>query len=175
MEPAPKNILSAVMEDYLKAIFTLETLKRYVRVRDIAEKMKVRLPTVTSMVNNLAERNLVKHEKYEHVELTDQGKHIASEIHKRHLTVRKFLIEILRVDERTAEKDACQMEHAVSPLTLKQLTRFMEILENCSDRNKECKGVAKNCAQGFEPDINCLEQMKNLRADMLESKGNSRK
>jgi len=35
------------------------------------------LPTVTSMLNNLIEKGLINHEKYEYVELTKEGKRIA--------------------------------------------------------------------------------------------------
>ena len=153
----PNMLLSSTIEDYLKAIFVLENLKKYVRVRDIAQNMNVRLPTVTSMVNNLVERNLVKHEKYEHVELTDEGQRIAKDIFCRHSTLKNFLTEILRIDEETAEKDACKMEHAISPITLDRLTIFMELIENCdkcSDGNEESS--SKYHKQGVLS-IRCLE------------------
>ncbi|MBT8490401.1 MAG: metal-dependent transcriptional regulator, partial [Deltaproteobacteria bacterium] len=40
-------LLSSTIEDYLKVIFVLGNIKKYVRVRDIAQNMNVRLPTVT--------------------------------------------------------------------------------------------------------------------------------
>jgi DtxR family Mn-dependent transcriptional regulator len=42
------------MEDYLEAIFNLDREKRGVRVRDIAKRLGVRMPTVTSMLTQLA-------------------------------------------------------------------------------------------------------------------------
>ncbi len=162
MKNRRKIMLTATMEDYLKAILTLETLKKYVRVRDIAQKMNVRVPTVTSMMTTLAERNLVSHEKYEHVELTGEGTRIAREILERHTTLRKFLVEVLRVDEKTAEKDACEMEHAVSTLTLARLVAFMEVIKNCSSRKKDSGGNAREYAHDF---VDCLEKMKRIKED----------
>ena len=157
-----KDSLSATMEDYLKTIFTLESNKKYVRVRDIALKLNVRFPTVTSMLRNLAERNLVSHEKYEHVELTSEGKRIANEIYNRHTTLRKFLMEILRVDEITAEKDACEMEHAVSPVTLERLIVLMGFLEDCSHQRAEAEKNKEQYFDHIEPRLSCVDKMRSI-------------
>lgn len=150
-------MLSPTIEDYLKTIFILENMKKYVRVRDIAQDMAVQLPTVTGMLKNLVEMSLVHHEKYEHVELTEKGKHIAQEIYNRHVTLKDFLTDILHIDEATAEKDACKMEHAVSPITLDRLTIFMQLMENCQ---KEKESLDNR--QEIRLSAGCLEQMRNL-------------
>jgi len=156
------TLLSQTIEDYLKAIFLLENVKKYVRVRDIAQNMNVRLPTVTSMLNNLVERNLVNHEKYEHVELTGEGRRIAKDIYHRHVTLKNFLADILNIDEETAERDACKMEHAVSPVTLDRLTIFMQLIENCkSDGESSEKNANEHQDQGVLS-VKCMEQMRKL-------------
>ncbi|MBW2643899.1 MAG: metal-dependent transcriptional regulator, partial [Deltaproteobacteria bacterium] len=68
--------LTPAMEDYLEAIFNLDREKRVVRVRDIAKRLGVRMPTVTSMLKTLSKRELVDYEKYEYLELTDNGRAI---------------------------------------------------------------------------------------------------
>ena len=119
------------MEDYLEAIFNLEKDKKAVRVKDIAEKMSVKLPTVTSMLNTLVKRDLIYHEKYEYVELTAEGEHIAKDVWRRHVIFRDFLTGILNIDEKTADEDACKMEHTVRPATLERFVKFMEFIQNC--------------------------------------------
>jgi len=123
--------LSSTIEDYLETILNLEKDKKIVRVKDIARKMDVKLPTVTSMLNNLIEKGLINHEKYEYVELTKEGKRIAKDVYRRHVIFRDFLTGILNVDATTAEKDACKMEHVVSPVTLERFVKFMEFVESC--------------------------------------------
>ncbi|MEZ4528782.1 MAG: metal-dependent transcriptional regulator [Desulfobacterales bacterium] len=123
--------LTSAMEDYLEAIFDLDQDKKFVRVRDIAKKMAVKMPSVTSMLKTLNERNLVNYEKYEYVELTEQGADIGREIRQRHEVIRKFLTEILKIDFKTADEDACRMEHALSPVTLESLADFMEFIQIC--------------------------------------------
>ena len=130
INPADKP-LTSVMEDYLEAIYELEKDHKVVRVRDIAKRMDVKMPSVTSMLKTLNERKLVHYEKYEYVELTDQGADIGREMRYRHEIIRKFLIEILQIDFKTADEDACRMEHTLSPSTLDSLTDFIEFIQTC--------------------------------------------
>jgi len=130
--------LSNSMEDYLEAISTLKQKKKYVRVKDIAKQMKVKMPSVTGALRNLTEKDLVRHEKYEYVELTDQGIVIAEEIKRRHDLISKFLIKVLDLDPKTADKDACGIEHSVSPKTVEQLVKLVECIETCPEGSPGC-------------------------------------
>ena len=123
------SILTDSMEDYLEAISTLKQKKKYVRVKDIAKQMRVKMPSVTGALRTLAEKNLVRHEKYEYVELTEEGVIIAEEIKRRHDLISKFLTNVLKVDPKTAEIDACGIEHSVSPKTVEQLVKLVEYIE----------------------------------------------
>ncbi|VBB43341.1 Iron (Metal) dependent repressor, DtxR family [uncultured Desulfatiglans sp.] len=123
--------LTSVMEDYLEAIFDLSQDKRVIRVKDIARRMDVKMPTVTSMLKTLNERGMVHYEKYEYVELTEEGVSVGREMRRRHEILREFLTEILRVDFATADEDACKMEHALSPAALDSLTDFIEFIRTC--------------------------------------------
>ncbi|MGB9595614.1 MAG: metal-dependent transcriptional regulator [Candidatus Poribacteria bacterium] len=127
------TVLTNSMEDYLEAISTLGQKKKYVRVKDIAKEMKVKMPSVTSALKVLAEKNLVHHEKYEYVELTEQGLAIANEIKNRHNLIVKFLTEVLKVDPDIADKDACGIEHSVSPVTVERLIKLVESMETCKN------------------------------------------
>jgi DtxR family Mn-dependent transcriptional regulator len=123
--------LTPVMEDYLEAIFDLNKEKRVVRVKDIAKKMDVKMPTVSSMLKTLNERGLVHYEKYEYVEMTRNGAKVGKEMRRRHGVLHKFLTEILKVDFDVANDEACKMEHALSPETLDSFTDFMAFIEAC--------------------------------------------
>ncbi|HGJ64268.1 TPA: metal-dependent transcriptional regulator [bacterium] len=131
-------ILTNSMEDYLEAISTLKQKKKYVRVKDIAKQMKVKMPSVTGALRTLTEKNLVRHEKYEYVELTEEGITIAEEIKRRHDLIFKFLIQVLRVDTKTAEQDACGIEHSVSPKTVEQLVKLVECIDTCVEGSQCC-------------------------------------
>ena len=154
--------LSSTMEDYLETIFNLEKNKKIVRVKDIAQKMDVKLPTVTSMLNNLVERGLINHEKYEYVELTREGKRIAKDVYRRHVIFRDFLTGILNVDAKTAEEDACKMEHVVSPLTLERFVKFMEFVKSCPRGGSDWLLHFDEYQKHGRDEDKCLERMKHF-------------
>lgn len=123
--------LTPVMEDYLEAIFDLDKKKRVVRVKDIAKKMNVKMPTVSSMLKTLNDRGMINYEKYEYVEMTKNGANVGKEMRRRHEVLNKFLTEILKIDRKVADEEACKMEHALSPETLDSLTDFMAFIQAC--------------------------------------------
>ena len=125
-----KKPLTSVMEDYLEAIFDLDQEKRFVRVKDIAKRMDVKMPTVSSMLKTLSDRGLVNYEKYEFIELTKAGNDIGKEMRRRHGVLLKFLTEILEIEFKVADEEACKMEHALSTATLDRPDRFHGIYTN---------------------------------------------
>ena len=127
----PKKPLTPTMEDYLEAIFNLAKEKRVVRVRDIARKLGVKMPTVTNMLKTLSNKGLIDYEKYEYLELTGRGSDVGSDIDQRHQILRGFLTDILKIGFHQADDDACKMEHAVSPTTLERFVDFMKFIEDC--------------------------------------------
>ena len=133
-----KTRLTTNMEDYLEAISILEENKKYVRVRDIARQMKVKMPSVTGALRSLSKKKLVNHEKYEYVELTEQGAMIAQEIRRRYNTILRFLTEILNIDQESAERDSCGMEHAISTITMDRLLKLIECMNECSNGTPAC-------------------------------------
>lgn len=70
----------------------------------------------------------MEQERYGYIELTDEGKVVAHEIYSRHLTLFRFFRDVLGVDARVANQDACMMEHYLSEETLTKLKRFVERL-----------------------------------------------
>jgi len=118
--------LSASMEDYLEAIFEIDKCKRVVRVRDVAHKLGVTMPSVNGALKNLEAKGLIRHQKYEYIELTRDGESEASKISESHRTIFRFLKDILGVDKATAEQDACKIEHVLSPCTLERLSVFID-------------------------------------------------
>jgi DtxR family Mn-dependent transcriptional regulator len=127
----PLKPLTSVMEDYLEAIFDLDKEKKVVRVRDIANKLDVKMPSVTSMLKTLSGRGLVHYEKYEYVELTAKGSRVGREIHRRHEVLYRFLRDILKVPPKTADDEACKMEHTLGNATLERLINFTAFIQQC--------------------------------------------
>jgi DtxR family Mn-dependent transcriptional regulator len=123
--------ITATMEDYLKVILDLNNTRKAVRVKDIAKRLDVKMPSVSSMLKKLAHQGLVKYRKYEYVELEDTGAYIAREISHRHGILLRFFADILTVEKEKAAEEACKIEHLLSPDTLSTLTDFMSFVESC--------------------------------------------
>lgn len=86
-------------EDYLEAIGLLSEKNGTAQVRDIAEMLKVKMPSVTSAVKQLADMGLVEYTQYAPVKLTPQGRRIAGKIIVSHGILFDFLREELALSE----------------------------------------------------------------------------
>ena len=122
---------SPSMEDYLEAIANLGGGKKVVRVNQIGQALDVKMPSVTSALKKLSDEGLVRHEKYGYVELTGKGDEIAKETIRRHKILSRFFAQALGVDEKTAEEDACKIEHVISVASMERLVKFLEFMEAC--------------------------------------------
>lgn len=120
--------LTRNQEDYLEAIFHLSRKKNHTRIKEIAEFLNVKAPSVTEMVQKLDKKGLVAYERYGTVSLTKKGREIGKEVSKRHVTIVK-LLKILQVPEQIAERDACIIEHNLNPKTVKQFKKFVHFIE----------------------------------------------
>lgn len=118
--------LSASLEDYLEAIYEIDKSKRDVHVKDVALKLGVTMPSVNGALKNLEAKGLVTHEKYDHIELTEPGRIQAEKITSRHKMIFLFLSEILKVDGKTAEEDACKTEHVLSRITVEKMAEYLD-------------------------------------------------
>ncbi len=120
-----KHGLTPAIEDYLEAIYLLDTEQKGVRSIDVATHLLVSKPSVNKALRSLSASNLATQEKYSLIHLTEDGREKAREIINRHRTIKEFLLNILKVSEQTAEKEACLIEHAMSNETVSKMRDFL--------------------------------------------------
>lgn len=130
---APAEPPSMSTEDYLERISELIARKGYARVVDIAELLEVSRPSVTAMVQRLADAGYLHYEKYRGLVLTEKGQSVGQRIRDRHATLKR-LLSLLRLDEAIQENDIEGLEHSLSPATLERLTDLTEFLEEQRER-----------------------------------------
>jgi DtxR family Mn-dependent transcriptional regulator len=140
--------LSESAQDYLEALCLAAQERRVVRISDVAERLGVRLPSVVAMLKGLAAKGLVKHERYGLVELTESGQIEAQEVLARHRAIYRFLNGFLGVSEATAETDACRIEHALSPDTMKRLLKLVDLLGSADATRAICLYDFRRLADG---------------------------
>ncbi len=108
-------------EDYLERILMIQKEKGSCRAIDIAGALDYSKPSVSIALKKLKEEEMVEvDEKGGNITLTEKGSEIASRILERHLVLTQVLIQ-LGVDEETARKDACRIEHDLSPETFQKI------------------------------------------------------
>ena len=108
-------MLSDVMEDYLKAIYVLQSEQGPpVSTSAIAEYLDKTAPSVTDMLGKLEERGLVEREPYQGAELTADGEAVALEVVRHHRLLEAFLADQLDYDWSDVHEEADALEHHIS-------------------------------------------------------------
>ena len=167
--------LSATLQDYLETMSALIEEKDVARVRDIASAMDVHKSTVSAALRSLAEKDLVEYSPYEVATLTKRGRGVAQEVARGHAIIRRFLTEVLSLDEDVAEANACRIEHAIDEEALRRLGRFIEFINQCP---RGGDGWVRNfvdfCRFGVDP-TRCEGCLAKHRAEVRQTAGESRK
>jgi DtxR family Mn-dependent transcriptional regulator len=117
---------SKSIEDYLEAIYVIREEKGNVRIKDIAELLNVKLPSVTEIVKKMQEEGLLEHTPYGEIHLTEKGKSIGEKVWQKHKILYIFLKDYLGISDDIAFKEACLIEHSVSSDTIEKLKQFLE-------------------------------------------------
>jgi Mn-dependent DtxR family transcriptional regulator len=108
-------------ENYLETILVLREKQDVVRSIDVANELGYTKPSVSRAVKLLKEQGYILVQTNGAIELTKKGLEMANQIYERHLTITKFFVGVLGVDPETAEKDACRIEHIISPETFEKI------------------------------------------------------
>lgn len=121
-------MLSEAEQDYLKAIYKL--LNDYKPVKTVgtsrlAESMGVAAPSVTNMLKNLAELNLVDYAPYRGVRLTREGEKIALEVIRHHRLVELYLAKALGMPWDQVDREAEKWEHFLSDEVEERMAAFL--------------------------------------------------
>ncbi len=133
---------STSVEDYLEAILVLgQRSGASVRVTDVSAYLGVSKPSVSAAAKKLATAGLVEHECYGAIRLTQEGRQGALRVAARHELLLRFLVEVLGVEQATAEEDACRLEHFLSEETVGRLHQFVAFLTDGAVRHCLRRGV----------------------------------
>ena len=109
-------------EMYLETILVLSKKSAPVRSLDVAKQLNVSKPSVSRAMGILKNGNYIVIDEQGYITLTTEGSKIAKKIYERHVVISELLME-LGVDMKTAEEDACRIEHVISDKTFKALKK----------------------------------------------------
>ena len=117
--------LHASGEDYLETILVLRKKLGMVRSVDVARHMEVSKPSVCHAVATLRDGGFLTMDEDHFLHLTDVGREVAERIYERHCFFTEQLIAA-GVDPKTAEADACRIEHTISQDSFEKIRRAHE-------------------------------------------------
>ena len=117
-------------ENYLETILMLSKKLPVVRSVDIATELDFKKSSVSVAMKNLREKGHITVTDAGYIYLTDSGREIAEMIYERHNTLTQCLTA-LGVDEKTAENDACRIEHVISKESFQAIKDYAKkVFEN---------------------------------------------
>lgn len=129
--------LSIAMQNYLETIFDLSRqsttlyqdsqpdLAAGVRVSDIATRLDVSKASVNNAMNVLAKLGFVTNEKYQEIYMTPLGKETAALLEGKHKIIKTLFTDIIGIAEKTANDDACAIEHIISHEAVQQIHEYL--------------------------------------------------
>ena len=113
--PVRDTSISSAVQDYAKTIYALESAGAdAVTTTAIAERLGVTAASASGMVRKLCELELVSHEPYKGVRLTERGEEVALEVIRHHRLLELYLAEDLGVPWDRVHAEAEVLEHVLS-------------------------------------------------------------
>lgn len=111
----PRQVLTRVAEDYLKAIWSAEEWGAPpISAKQLAARFAITPATVSVTLKRLAGQGLLDHPAYGPITLTAEGRRHALAVVRRHRLLETFLVEVLHYDWAEVHEEAEELEHAVS-------------------------------------------------------------
>ena len=112
--PGTSDKLSRSAQDFLRTIYKLQAAETPVQTTALAERLGISPPSVTGMVERLAQAGLLRHTRYHGVELTDAGAAAALEVIRHHRWWELFLHRALQIPLDQVHAEAERLEHELS-------------------------------------------------------------
>ena len=126
-------VIHEAAENYLETIYILRKRNGSCRSIDVASELGYSKPTISIMMKNLRENGYIRIDDGGELILTDSGLEVALRMYERHEIIAKGLM-MLGVNEETAYRDSCKIEHDISDETFgvikKHIAQHSEDMKN---------------------------------------------
>jgi DtxR family Mn-dependent transcriptional regulator len=113
-------------EMYLRTIYELiEEGIVPLRAR-IAERLHQSGPTVSQTVARMERDGLLTVEGDRHLELTDDGRRLATRVMRKHRLAERLLVDVIGLDWEQVHEEACRWEHVMSESVERRLLELLD-------------------------------------------------
>ena len=125
------NVLSPNEEDYIEMIYRLKIKNEDVKIKDLAKSLNIKPSSVSNMVRKLQQKNLLSHELYGSIILSDLGEDMGKKFLERHNTISEFL-KLIGLGEYLHEETE-KIEHTISLETLVCINNLISFFNENKD------------------------------------------
>ena len=128
--------ISSSLEDYLEAIAEIIEEQGHAHTKEIADHLKVKMPSVTNALQTLSARGLIHYQSHSPVFLTPAGAETAAVIRHRHNALRNFFCDILKLPANESNDAACKVEHIIGEKVTSRIVLLSEAIavrEDCAE------------------------------------------
>jgi len=142
--------VTAVVEEYLEAIYKFQEKSGAAKTSDLVGLLKVVPGTVTNTVERLEKEGYITHEPYKGVKLTEKGLKIAIQVVRRHRLSERLLTDILHMKWDKVHEAACKLEHGITDEIIKPLEKTLKHPKTCPHGNPiptKCGGIIEERSQ----------------------------
>jgi DtxR family Mn-dependent transcriptional regulator len=112
-------------ENYLKAIFHLQSENETVTTNELAAALQTKPASITDMLKKLKKQKLLDYERYKGFKLNNEGKKIALQIIRKHRLWEYFLVNKLQFGWNEVHEMAEDLEHFSSKKLIDRLDAFL--------------------------------------------------
>ena len=140
--------LTRSQEHYLRGIFALSSDGEGTRICDVAEELGVSRPSVCTAVKTLERMGLIERDESRQILLTTKGMEQANLMLDKLAIIKSFLVDVLQVNVKSAQLDACAIGHVISMETLCSLCRCLD--RRCTKKCYVKRNTVSNRIQNFD-------------------------
>lgn len=151
------------VEEYLEAIHAMESEGDSVIGARVAERMGVSAPTMTETLRRLAKQGYVTLGRGKTVHLTPEGRRVAEGLVRKNRLVERWLMDVLGLGWSKVHREACRLEHALSPEVEQRLAEVLGNPTTCPHGNR----IPGSSRQDPEPSIPLTELRTGDRATVV--------
>jgi DtxR family Mn-dependent transcriptional regulator len=112
-------------ENYLETIYLLKKSIKEVRSIDVALKLNYSKASISRAVNHLKKSGYITIDDKGYIDFTSKGLERVERIYEKHQILTRFFMLSIDLDEKSAEEEACKIEHIISPETFGRIKKYV--------------------------------------------------
>ena len=121
-------MLSEAIEDYLKAIYDIQSSQQTARTSALAEQLGVSAGSVSEMLKRLSRMSpkLVSYTRHRGARLTAAGEKVALSVIRRHRLLETFLHDVLEFSWDEVHAEADRLEHYITDRLTEKISAYLD-------------------------------------------------